>query len=299
MTADPQISIGSSDLPSLYGASDMYSLAAQERAVKLLAVGLTTAIIAATASSFEATGKAYGFLCMVVAVSFCVGLVCSSLMLAWRPERKWYSNRAVAESVKSIAWKYMTGAPPFEMSLTSQGAEGILKDELETLLKQTSKVGVDKCEHNDAITDMMRRVRNSTLETRLETYMQYRVDDQCNWYRDKSNWNAQRAVKWLIASIVMQAVAAMVAVAMIFNEDALFNPAGVFAAIASSMMAWLQFRRHQELEQSYHVAHQELALARMSSSQVESVEQLARYVADTETAISREHTGWLARRELH
>ena len=71
----------------------------------------------------------------------------------------------------------------------------------------------------------------------------------------------------------------------------------VFATLATASIAWLQVRRHQELAQSYNLAAHELGLIAIQATHVGSDEGLSKFVADAETAISREHTMWVARRD--
>jgi hypothetical protein len=59
----------------------------------------------------------------------------------------------------------------------------------------------------------------------------------------------------------------------------------------------LQLRRYQELSQSYLITATELSLIKSKIHQIETEEELSNFVDDAETAISREHTLWLARRD--
>ena len=68
--------------------------------------------------------------------------------------------------------------------------------------------------------------------------------------------------------------------------------------MAASLIAWMQVKRYQELAQSYGLATQELGLIASRGLHVASDEELSKFVAESETAISREHTLWTARRDV-
>jgi SMODS and SLOG-associating 2TM effector domain 1 len=76
------------------------------------------------------------------------------------------------------------------------------------------------------------------------------------------------------------------------------SPVSFLMTGASSMLAWTQSKRHEDLVEPYAVAAQELReLGRLGKSVTDS-QSLRRFVSDVEETISREHTKWLARRSI-
>ena len=71
---------------------------------------------------------------------------------------------------------------------------------------------------------------------------------------------------------------------------------GVAAAAVAAGAAWTQTRQHSAVATAYALASQELAAMGSLASRITSEAQLSQFVNDTETAISREHTLWRARR---
>jgi hypothetical protein len=67
--------------------------------------------------------------------------------------------------------------------------------------------------------------------------------------------------------------------------------------LTASFLAWLQVKQHEELAHSYAVAAHELSFVREAGKLVHQEAELSSFVADAETAISRKHTLWLARRD--
>jgi hypothetical protein len=68
--------------------------------------------------------------------------------------------------------------------------------------------------------------------------------------------------------------------------------------VASSMLAWTQARRHEDLVEPYAVAAQELRELRSLLPKLTGVASFRKFVSDVEESISREHTKWLARRSI-
>jgi hypothetical protein len=85
---------------------------------------------------------------------------------------------------------------------------------------------------------------------------------------------------------------------MIRVMDSPINPTGTFSTLAAAAMAWLQVKRYQELAQSYLLAAHELGLIEAQSLHVHTEVELSAFVANAENAISREHTMWVARRDV-
>ena len=75
-------------------------------------------------------------------------------------------------------------------------------------------------------------------------------------------------------------------------------PVEVVAVCASSVLSWLQTKKHNELSASYALTTQEISLIRGEASYVDSEESFSSFVIDSENAFSREHTQWFARKKV-
>jgi hypothetical protein len=71
---------------------------------------------------------------------------------------------------------------------------------------------------------------------------------------------------------------------------------GIAAASAAAAAAWLEVKDHSSLAEAYATTAHELGLVRAAHPMSLDEDRWATYVSDAETAISREHTRWLARR---
>lgn len=75
----------------------------------------------------------------------------------------------------------------------------------------------------------------------------------------------------------------------------LLNPVGTLTVLAAALVAWLQVKRYPETAHSYAVAATELGAIAVEARYVASQSELATFAATAESAISREHSMWLAR----
>ena len=88
---------------------------------------------------------------------------------------------------------------------------------------------------------------------------------------------------------------AVAGVGLFVPDLARFNLLGLLAAIATAATAISQLNRHDELSKSYGLAFQELSLIDGLAERVEGEANLKKVVEDAESAISREHTMWIAK----
>jgi len=96
--------------------------------------------------------------------------------------------------------------------------------------------------------------------------------------------------------LISQALALASTVFMISQPGSAWNLTGVFSAVASALVAWLQVRQHEELAQSYAAAALELGFIEEEASRIPDEQAFSAFVAEAENAIAREHAMWVARR---
>lgn len=227
-----------------------------------------------------------------------LGVVLTILLNQKTLKQRWYGGRAAAESVKTLAWRYMLCAEPFSHGLPPAAARQLFVQSLREILAESEVLAVALPDSEAMqITDAMDRVRRLALAERKETYLSERVLEQLNWYRSRAEKNAT-SQSWLFSAVIItQLMAFGAAMSLSVWPEFWINPAGIFATLAASFLAWLQVKQHEELAQSYAVAAHELSLVREAGMLVAHESELSAFVADAETAISREHTLWLARRD--
>ncbi|MFC4563397.1 DUF4231 domain-containing protein [Nocardiopsis mangrovi] len=283
------------DLPALLRAADTNSLAGQRRLLLITRVQLTSLIAAAGLGMLSLSGWAGDAAAVLAAVAFGTALVTEVFRLKDRPDRLWYAGRAVAESAKTLTWRYMVGGAP--LGIRGAGGDGADTRLLDRFREISSDLDagwlVPARGSADEITTAMRRARALPLADRRLLYLRERLDDQRAWYAGKSRWNARRSTLWSVglAAVELAGLALGIArAAGLFEVDLL----GFAAALAAAGAAWVQTRQHQNLATAYGVASHEISLIRARADHSVTEEEWALFVSDAEEAISREHTLWRA-----
>jgi hypothetical protein len=287
--------------PAVLSDAERSAAAGQSSFMRLSATGLILACVAAVggAVSVDVTvaGRPVDLGGVLALAAFAAGVGVASYLLSTSPQRQWYEGRAAAESVKTLAWQYTVGGGVFGID-TDTDPDSLFVERLGDVMSAMRAVRVVQKLGHSQITPQMRQWRQEPLPQRRAAYLQHRVDNQIAWYGDKATYNHVRVRRWFLVAIAAQtfglAVAGIKAFAGV-DVDLL----GIVAAVAASATAWLQTRDHQNLAESYAVTARELALVRTRADGgggAASEQEWAAFVEETERAVSREHTLWLARR---
>lgn len=300
------------DYPALYQAADTASTRAQKLYLRLFRGTLVFLICGALlGSAVVKSPQWHQAASIIAAVLLGLSIVLSATLKTFSPEKTWFGGRSVAESIKSITWRYMAGGEPYGIVLEPQQADSKFIGELRSILQERRSLAWKYSDSGDApqITMEMRAKRSESAENRLSLYLRERVKQQRSWYGTKATEAERLHLKWFCVSILGQAAALTSAILMIAFADAPINLTGAFSAVAAASMAWLQMKRYQDLAQAYALAAHELGLIEVQAEHVHRLmdiqaqqahreEQLASFVANAENAISREHTMWVARRDV-
>ena len=287
------------DLPAIYQAADRNSLEAQHDFLQRSKAGLISLLIAALAGAFTWQIKAIGtadLMGIIAAVAFGVALLMRVYLFKDRPERTWYDGRAVAESAKTLAWRYSVGAEPFDVDREPADVDAEFSDRIRELLTDVNAASlVPQSTGGNQITLKMRELRNKSLSERKEAYQTGRIEDQRDWYSRKAKWNNDRARYWNLTLMLIEVLglgAAILKAAGVLEIDLLSFAAALVAAGAS----WLQAKQHTNLAEAYSVAAHELSAINARISSQTTDDSWSRFVTESEEAISREHTLWRASR---
>ncbi|WP_081633989.1 DUF4231 domain-containing protein [Terracoccus sp. 273MFTsu3.1] len=280
------------DLPDLHDGADRASTDGQNQFIGTTRAKLTAAILAAALSAAIRPGPLEKTLAFAVGIAFLIVFVLEAWIWATNPVRAWYDGRALAESAKTMAWRYAVGAEPYPIQdetsttrlVTDLGA--LLSDAPETELHPSSK---------DPISDGMRAVRASPLDQRRTIFLRDRINQQRSWYSNKASISRSRARQWRFGLLVTEAIGIAIAFARAFGATDI-DLAGIAAALVGAGAAWLGIRQHETVSRAYAFASHELAIAGERLKAIDEEETWAKAVADAEEAISREHTMWRASR---
>ncbi|WP_410791037.1 DUF4231 domain-containing protein [Kribbella sp. C-35] len=276
------------DLPGLHDAGDKASLEGQRYFVVASGIKLGLAASAAVVSAFSGPRG----LAIAVAGLF-LGVLCAEAWLwARKPERRWYDGRAFAESAKTMAWRFAVGAAPYLK--TDATAEDRYLADLHRLLDDGPKTDIYPS-NKPPISNAMEHVRGLDLHDRRSVYLRDRIDVQLNWYRTKALLSRKRSTQWRTALIAAEGLGVFFAFGRA-SDLIPIDAGGIIAAFVGAGAAWLGIRQHENLQRAYTYASQELSIARAALERCTSDTEWPQLVADTEEAISREHTMWRASR---
>jgi hypothetical protein len=220
------------------------------------------------------------------------GIVLSLITRTTAFHKEWYGGRAIAESVKTLAWRYMMRAVPYAGEAHSAPADASFIEHIRDILQQRSWLGAALVALDgsaDQTTDRMRAMRAQPLEQRKAIYLHERVEDQQQWYAQKAASNRRTATRWFALLVLCQVCAVAAAILVV-------NLAAIFAAGAAAIVAWIQVKQYEDLAQAYGLTSNELSFLRSRYDAMTSDEELSKFVIDVENAISKEHTLWVARR---
>ena len=283
------------DFPALYRSADDLSLASQRHFFRALKVHLMTLVVAAILSIVSIPHWSVAAFQLLALLS---ALGCSIYLFAMRPDRLWYAGRAVAESIKTITWRYVCRAEPFQFDDVI--ARSDFSETLKQIVEQNKEVCQSLTAHLDEaqFTPVMEQMRARPLKERRATYADSRIKDQLTWYARKATFNRQMSRHFFWALIAVNAIAVVCAVLRMAYVELPFWPTDVFVAIAASVLSWMQAKRFSELAASYALAAHEIGLIKEQSLLPDTDEKFSLFVGDAENAFSREHTQWVARKDV-
>lgn len=282
------------DFPGLYQSADTLSGNAQKYFLGALFSNLLLLVLAALVSVINYphwVAALIQFMLLLLALA-------SSVFLAWkRPEKSWYSGRAVAESIKTMTWRYVSRAEPFDKS--DEASRSLLISRLRDVVQQNPGVSNQMISHASTpqVTDTMTQMRAQAFTQRRDTYIDNRIKDQLEWYKRKAKFNSTAAKCFFTGLIVANLIALACAASKIANPTFQYFPTDVFITIAASILTWMQAKRFTELSTSYALTANEIALIREDAYMLADDVELSKFVGDAENAFSREHTQWEARKD--
>jgi hypothetical protein len=294
MTTHTEPVLGYSDLPAAFTAADQASGDYQRSAVAATRYNLILLIVAAAAGpvDVEIHHPRLNLGGVVSVVAFAGALVITLVAAAKQVNENWYRARAVAESIKTLAWRYAVGGDPFLVG--SAEADAAFIERVQGLVKRLEGLDWPSPSAPAQITAKMRELRAAPLSERTRAYLADRIDEQYGWYADKGATSRLRARQWegaAAAAAVAGVVVGVLRALTVIDLDLV----GVMAALGAATSAWSQMRQHHTLASSYKIAALELTLIKERATNVADELEWSRFVSDAEEAISREHTMWLAR----
>lgn len=286
--------LSDNDYPALYRAADAHSISQQRTFFSLLAAELTLLVLATV---FSALNSSSASLAIAQVLVLLVTLVCVITLFWAKPDRHWYSARAVAESVKTVTWRYAMRAEPFDTD--DKTAREHFGQRLKAIVEQnhdvTQRFRTDL--GGAQITPRMDALRGGDPQERKSAYVEGRVVEQQQWYARKTaiNDGLRKRFFWLLLAALFFAIG--FAICRVQFTQWFIWPIDVFVALASVLLTWAQSKRFSELAASYALAAHEISIIELQAVNIMDDQELSKFVGDAENAFSREHTQWVARKD--
>ena len=277
--------------PGIFYSANAGSIAAQKWYLLLCAIRLLSLVSVAAVATVSLIINHWAPIVAIGPIS--VAVASEIILLVLRPDRRWYQCRTVAETVKSLAWRYQVGGRPFARTDNhSQEVDGEFGRRIQGLVRRFDDPHLPPA-RDDQVTSAMRFMRSLTLEQRKSAYLRGRLQDQMHWYANKADWNRKRADFLQVALVIVELGALGAAVWNIAYRDQIaVYP--LLAGIAIAVIGWLQIRQHGSLAGAYTIASHDLASISATIDAIYDESTWADFVGQAEDSISREHTVWVS-----
>jgi hypothetical protein len=321
VTVDSSLRLRDTDLPETFVTADRKAIWAQrlfgwtmgiEQVLLILsaAAALVAApdIVQVTGIAATADGVPIGNLAgIIVAGALLAAVAVRSFRSSNHPDSDWYHARALAEAVRSQAWRYTMRVTPYDDASVAQigaigsGAELRLVEQVQKL-RDASQVQLPAARGKrgaEQISDTMRRLRNADPAQRIKIYLSDRLDDQAGYYRRKAERSERLAQRWNVAILVIEGIALAAAAAAnipgVPHVDPRIDVYGLASTIIASAAVWLQVKQYATLARRYS------AMARNLKGYVDALkyndsitpEAWGVLVDNIEQLVEHEHEGWL------
>ena len=286
------------DYPFTYDAASERSKHAQDNHFLFMrleyGVMLLTALIAASDQLLPGA-----FPNLVYAIMFFILVGFTFWAYFWKYDQVWYQARAVAESIKTLSWRFMMCAEPFGDCDDTERAKTEFITDVSSIYqsqKDILKFSALKIPKKSDVTQSMLDVRSKSLQERVQIYLKSRVEDQFDWYTSKSRTNREKGFFWLLIIVAMYIIAALLIMAGIVRPGEHWSFVSIIILLGSSFLGWTKSKRFGELSTSYALAASEIQTVTNNPPVITTQEELSDFVNETERAFSREHTQWIARK---
>lgn len=276
--------------PSIYDLADNLSVRQQKKYFRIILFMCFFQILSAIYSQYLSDGFLSKYEFIVVNIAAVVFLL---LYAFGNNYPLWRSSRAIAESIKSISWKFVTRVEPFNVS--DIDAEKKLKEKIDEIVKKNviftknmHALNFDDC----FISDDMKSYRAMCAIDLFPKYNAERVFDQRIWFKNKSDYYKKCQV---IARIVLAILFVITGLCLLFQEANL--PFSATIAFIFDVILWMQVCRYEELKTTY--AYQTCVLAKHYKDQLQNQQkglaetELISYVKCIEQELTKENNQWL------
>lgn len=277
------------DLPGLFCWAEDVKSRGRRRLLTgtRIRLGLTVlvAVVAVAATPFDSKDVAWS---AIVAAAGLLGAVFADLaLLQMRPERDWVEGGALAEAIKSLAWRYAVGGDPFPAPHLR--ADDVFLDELDELSSAGQELDVSAAMGGPPISAQMRALRSAPFDVRKNAYLERRLGQEYARCVTAAARHTSLTRRWRIFLLCTEGIGVCAALlsALLWHVSI----AGVAATIVAAGAAWLETQQHQTHAEAYSRAARDLGLARARIDKINQDEGWSRTVRQAEEVIQRGQSG--------
>lgn len=281
--------------PALYNSAGDLSATSQRYYHGALMAEYFFLVVAAVLSMNLCSHRFYFLLASVVFILL-MGLLVYRVVQ--KPEQDWYKGRALAESIKTMTWRYCMGGAPFCSELDERAAHSEFRNQLKEILDINKYAGQKLSPdfaQDDQITSSMVEVRLLSLREKKDYYLVNRIKEQRNWYVKKAGDNKRASRRWAFLCGAVYLIVYFMFSVRVGYPDLKSLPIDPLLVLASSMLGWMQIKRFNELASAYTLTAHEIGILQSKIIHIDSDSEFSSFVSEAELAFSREHTQWVAR----
>ncbi len=132
-------------------------------------------------------GESYQKLAIISAICFVVSLATFVYSKQQKFYERWYQARALAESVKTVSWRFIMLAEPYKQNDENENLKKFLN-----LLKELLEENRGICKHlgeylpeQGQVTSEMDKILKMSFEEKKQIYLDLRINNQMKWYVEK------------------------------------------------------------------------------------------------------------------
>ncbi|MGU9937949.1 DUF4231 domain-containing protein [Empedobacter brevis] len=288
--------------PNYFVAGDNASKKGQFWYIRLFGLDLLLMVLSAILSVYNyQTDESKTIVYIISGILLLGAMLISVFLKVKKYEDIWYRGRALAESCKTLTWRFIMCSEYFENTISDEEADRRFIQRIRAVNNEFSDLNnvlSSKQLNSPIITGEMKRIRSLSLNDKKKYYLDNRIQNQIDWYSSKADDSKLKYDIWFLAIIILQFLALISIGFLVKFTSSNFNFVGVFSTIAASGFSWMQVKKYQENKEAYTTANSELNLIKAEGNREFLDNEFSKYVLDSENAMSREHTMWLAQKRM-
>jgi len=281
------------DFPAIFRHADGSAASHQRRFRLLVNVLVMTSAGTSLLGVISNVRLRMGFAAVLTGFQLIAAL--TNLSQGWNS--KWYRARAIAETAKSLTWRYAVGGNPFPVGGSEQESTRDFHERMVSLTSTTASNNPLLPRY--AVQENMSRIENLRklpLDERKNAYIKFRVKDQEDWYQSRMISLGRR--QNLLSGLSIACATGAVLMSMyVVGRPQQHLPAVVsfLASLSLGIVAIGQSRNLATDVAAYQVTHYEIQ--HLIGKLPEEEHEWAIWVDATEELFSREHTMWLGNKK--